>query len=107
MLKDKNCIVTHVIWEMHNGPIEDGLEIDHKDRNKDNNRIGNLREVTHSINLHNRDDKPNVHGLRGIQKVGNKFSAQIQHKGVKTYLGRFETADEASEAYERAKLEVH
>lgn len=48
-----------LIWEMFNGEIEDGLEIDHKDGNKDNNSIDNLRKVTHVVNMRNLSQKSN------------------------------------------------
>lgn len=101
--------MSRVIWEMHNGPIEDGLEIDHEDRNKNNNHIENLRKVTHSINNHNRI-VPNKNGLPGVYMEGDTFVVRIQHLGVRRYVGRFATAEEASAAYETAKskmLEVH
>ena len=40
-----------VCWETHNGPVPDGLEIDHIDGNKSNNNITNLRLVTHHENM--------------------------------------------------------
>lgn len=39
----KRRIRLHIyVWEKHNGPIPDGYEIHHIDRNKDNNEIDNL-----------------------------------------------------------------
>jgi hypothetical protein len=38
-------------WVKHYGPIPDGLEVNHKDLNKENNRIGNLELLTHAKNL--------------------------------------------------------
>lgn len=108
-LQGRSYTLSRVIWEMHNGPIEDGLEIDHEDRNKNNNHIENLRKVTHSINNHNRI-VPNKNGLPGVYMEGDTFVVRIQHLGVRRYVGRFATAEEASAAYETAKskmLEVH
>ena len=42
------------IWEYINGPIPPFMEIDHIDRDKDNNSILNLRLVTKSENMKNR-----------------------------------------------------
>lgn len=48
-----------LVWEIFNGEIEEGLEIDHKDGNKSNNSIGNLRKVTKKVNARNRSMMPN------------------------------------------------
>lgn len=49
--------VHRVVWEVHNGPVPEGLEIDHINRDKTDNRISNLRAVTHAANMKN-IDKP-------------------------------------------------
>ena len=43
-----------IIWEMHNGKVPKGLEIDHINRDRADNRIENLRAVTRSVNQHNK-----------------------------------------------------
>lgn len=43
-----------IIWEAFNGKIPANLEIDHRDRNKKNNKLSNLRLVTHSENCKNK-----------------------------------------------------
>lgn len=40
-----------VVWEAANGPIPDGLQINHKDLNKTNNRLDNLEVVTGAENI--------------------------------------------------------
>lgn len=45
----------------------------------------------------------NVTGFRGVGKRGSRFFAQIQLKGVVTYLGAFDTAEEAHAAYLAAR----
>lgn len=44
-----------IIWEMLNGPIPEGLTIDHIDRNKKNNLISNLRLADVYLQNANRD----------------------------------------------------
>ncbi len=39
------------IWEAFNGPIQDGLTIDHIDGNKVNNRLENLQLMSHEDNI--------------------------------------------------------
>jgi len=46
-----------LVWIAYNGQIPKGLEIDHKNRDKHDNRLSNLRVVTHSDNCKNRRRK--------------------------------------------------
>src|SRR4051794_6604738 len=41
------------IWIMHNGDIPEGMEIDHKDNKRSNNKLYNLRLATKSQNRAN------------------------------------------------------
>lgn len=41
------------IWETFNGPIPEGMEIDHKYGNRSDNRLSELRCVTHKENMAN------------------------------------------------------
>ena len=45
-----NCLAHRVVWIYFNGEIPDGLEINHKDGIKINNRLENLELVTRSEN---------------------------------------------------------
>ena len=40
-----------LVWEAWNGKIKQGLEIDHKNGDKHDNCLSNLRVVTHSENM--------------------------------------------------------
>jgi hypothetical protein len=97
-----------VIWEMFNGQIPENLEVDHEDRNTDNNLINNLRLATRSQNAFNRGVQSNNKlGIKGVSKVGNRFKAYIKILGNTKNLGSFATAEEASAAYQKALNDVH
>jgi HNH endonuclease/AP2 domain len=83
--------------------------IDHIDGNGLNNKIENLRCVSHSGNMQNqlRPHKNNKLKALGVTQTKNgKFRAQIFHKKIKR-LGVFDTVEQASQAYIQAKRELH
>lgn len=81
-----------VIWLMCYGRWPEG-PLDHKDRNKKNNALENLREVTASENALNRKFPPNKFGLpTGIRFADGKYEARIWVDG-KRRTARFTTLD--------------
>lgn len=80
-----------LIYYVAYGKIVDN--IDHKNRNRADNRISNLRETTHEQNM------KNTKICKGYYKSGNKYVASVGRK----YIGVFTTADEAHQAYMYAK----
>lgn len=84
-------------------------EIDHLDRNRENNRISNLREVTRSENLANKSlYRSSKTGLRGVHwhKQHRKFCASIQINGKRRHVGLFKTANEAELAYKEQSVKL-
>lgn len=84
--------------------------IDHVDGNRSNNAFRNLRDVSQSVNLQNQKcAKANNKstGILGVYTHGERFVAAINISGKKTHLGVFNTADDAHEAYLKAKREHH
>ena len=76
-------------------------EIDHINRVRDDNKIKNLRIVTHYENTKNKGNyKNNTTGFKGVTIKNNRFTAQITFKGKCRHIGCFETAEQASEAYQ-------
>lgn len=99
--------VHRIIWEMHNGPIPEGMEVDHIDHNRLNNAIENLRLVTHRGNAVNQSLRStNKSGLNGISwdKARNKWVARIYDHGKQIPLGRYSNIDDAIAARKEAEL---
>lgn len=97
-------ICHRVIWEMHNGEIPAGFEIDHINGIRNDNRIENLRLVTRSINNKNKKmQSNNTSGFTGVVfvKSRGKWNARVKENGVQKSLGSYNTAIEANEARER------
>jgi hypothetical protein len=77
--------------------------IDHKDRNRINNHIDNLRVVTHQENQFN------CVSTKGytFDKERNKYQAAIMLDRKRIFIGRYNTEDEAQRAYLEAKAKYH
>lgn len=91
-----------IIWKMVNGRDPFPL-VDHIDRDKKNNKPGNLREADYRLNVQNRSDhqrRKKEGALIGVYPSRNgKFRSQIWMPTGIVYLGTFPTAEEASAAF--------
>ena len=57
---------------MFNGPIPNGLIVDHEDGDELNNKKGNLRVIRQVFNTRNADKRmDNNSGITGVSKYGN------------------------------------
>ena len=96
----KQLMAHRIIWALHYGEWPKG-QIDHIDGNGLNNRLSNLRDVSHSENQRNqRLHSRNKSGYRGVSldRRTGKWQAHIWSNGKRIYLGRFDTALAAGEA---------
>lgn len=84
------------------GSIPDGYVIDHIDRNKGNNSIGNIRLATSSSNSQNKI----ANGYCYIE-ARNMYQAYIETNNTRVHLGYFNTKEEASLAYKEARERTH
>lgn len=85
-------------------------QVDHLNCIRDDNRWINLREATGAINTQNerRPRSSNVRtGFLGVRPSGRKFSSVITVGGKPKYLGTFESAELAYDAYVTAKRKYH
>lgn len=106
--------VHRLIWAWHHGAIPEGMEIDHIDGSRDNNKIENLRLATRGQQNHNKAAHKNcISGLKGAHYNGDRcrdqgyapWHSQIRIQGKLIYLGQFWTAEEAHAAYVAAAKE--
>lgn len=87
-------------------------DIDHIDGNRSNNKIKNLRDIPRSSNLENSAKAKSSNkstGLIGayLHKKTGKFTSRIQVDKKDNYLGSYDTAQLAHEAYMNAKKKLH
>lgn len=101
MFEDESYQAHRLVWIWHNGDIDSNLEIDHINRIKFDNTIGNLRIVTHQENMFNTK-------YDGCQQnwVSKKWHASIVVNGSAVNLGTHETKGKATQIYNQAKAEV-
>ena len=99
-----------IIWHMHYGDIPEGFILDHKDGNRCNNSIENLRTVTPSQNNMNRktptNNKSGVTGV-GFRSREQKWAARINIDGKRKQLGMFDTLEEAAQARRKAEVKYY
>jgi len=82
--------------------------IDHINGVKDDNRIANLRDVEHPLNLLNvrRPYRTNSSGFLGVSRNGSGWRAEIRIAKKKRNLGTYDTPEQAHAAYLAAKNEI-
>jgi len=97
-----------LVWLWHNNSMPK-TGIDHINNIKNDNRIENLRPADQVLNARNVRKARNTSktGVLGVMMVRSKYVSAINCNGKVTHLGTFNTIDEASEAYWRAKATMH
>lgn len=78
-----------------------GMDVDHINGDKLDNRRENLRVVNRSANEANKPSAPNVCGYRGVMRSRGRYRARIHFDGTCLHLGGFDTAEQAAMAYDR------
>lgn len=110
-VKQKVFYMHRVVYEFANDPIPHGLQIDHINEVKTDNRLSNLRVVTQSENFQN-ISIPNQRSLTGLRGVSvdrrtGKFAAATRAGGKYRFIGRYKTIEEASNVYRYAVSILH
>jgi hypothetical protein len=106
--KGKMVLAHRLAWFFEYG-VFPAFDIDHVNGNKDDNSIINLRECTNAQNSQNETKARinNLTGFLGVIRNGDRYLSRITLNGKGIRLGLFNTAQEAHEAYLKAKRELH
>ena len=110
--RGKKYMCHRVIWALMFGPVPDGIQVDHINGNKHDNRIENLRLVTHGENMQNRRS-PSSTKKSGLplgtyyNKADRNWFSNITYGGKAHRLGTFPTPEAAHQAYLEAKRRLH
>lgn len=106
----KNCSVyMHIVaWYLARGEWPNGF-VDHINGDRSDNRLVNLRVVSHAANIQNqrRANRRNQLGVLGVSRSGDRYRANIRVRGINHSLGSFSTQEEAHAAYLEAKRRLH
>lgn len=104
MTRNNKSISMHRhIWQNKFGTIPDGMQIDHINGNRLDNRKDNLRLVTNQENQWNQRKAKGCHWNNNLKK----WIATIGVNGKLKHLGCFDSEEEARNAYLEAKLVYH
>lgn len=99
--KLKMFLAHRVAWAFYHGVWPDGL-IDHKDWDRQNNKIDNLRVVDKSTNNYYSPWKGKSQtGYRGVRIDKRRNPPRYQAIFGDTHLGMFSTAEEAYACYQK------
>lgn len=105
-LRGRTVRAHRLIWEMHNGPIPNGMQIDHINHIRHDNRIENLRLVSNQENSKNNSmRKNNTSGVTGVcwNKQKGKWMAKIKVDYKTINLGLYSDIEKAVEARKQAE----
>jgi hypothetical protein len=105
----RTLLAHRVIWKMVTGD-EPPPFVDHKDTDKLNNRFSNLRPATKQQNAFNTGvSSKNNTGFKGVSydRQRGKYYACIRVNGKSKSLGRFDSAEQAGQAYQQAAQRAH
>ena len=97
----KHWRLHRLIWEWHNGPIPAGMEVDHINDDRGDNRIENLQLLTPRQNtIKARKKHRQGEGLTGTYRRKNgRWGAKATINGRQVPLGTYDTTEEAHQAY--------
>lgn len=109
-IKGKPCRAHRIVMLLAYGFYGEGLEVDHVNHIRDDNRLSNLRFVTRTGNGRNLSRySNNTTGITGViyDKAKRKYKARIMVDGLSIHLGTFATLEEAAEVRKAAELKYN
>lgn len=111
-LKGRRYYASRLAWLLMHGKWPDD-QLDHRNCDRADDRLSNLRECTQSENMANcRRSRNNSTGFKGVshavsRKGSKKFEAKIKKHGKSIFLGWFPTAETAAAARAGAAAILH
>lgn len=106
-INGKNCFAHRLVWLYVHGFFPEN-DIDHIDRVRHNNSLGNLREVSRSCNIRNSGLRSgNTSGIKGVyfDSLRGKWRSQISVNNKNIHLGIFDKKIDAAKSRHAAEME--
>ena len=106
----RRYLVHRVVMLMCYGFCGEGLDVDHINHVRNDNRLANLRFVTHGENMRNKSvSSKSTTGVTGVDfsKAHKKYRARIRVNREFIHLGYFDTLEEATAARAEANLKFN
>ena len=94
----KLAVAHRAAWELENGPVAEGMVVDHMCYNRACIEVSHLQVVTIKQNCENRAgaQPSSSTGIRGVRREpSGRYVAQVGHNGKRYYAGTFDTLEEA------------
>ena len=97
-----------VKWIETNGPIPDGMKVDHMCWNKRCINIDHLRLVTQAENLQYRPGPPanSTTGVRNVYRGNGGYRVSIKVNRKTTNFGTYPTLEQAADVAERVRSDL-
>jgi len=110
--REKALPVHRIIWFLVHGEMPVDMQIDHKDENKLNNHIDNLRLATNGQNAAARSDigATNKTGVRNVYTVSgmkNTWQVNVSVNGKTNYFGSYKDLELAELVATEARSKIH
>lgn len=99
----RRYFVHRIIWLMAHGAIRTDLQVDHINGIRHDNRLENLRLVSHQGNQQNQTKAKGYYW----NKLARKWNAQVKIDGKAVHLGYFDNEQDAHQAYLAGKKIHH
>lgn len=104
---NKQCLLLHrvILERIVDRPLASDEEVDHVNRDRLDNRRGNLRLTTRRFNAFNRNmHDNNTSGFIGVSydKRRDSWNAKVQYQEQVIHLGSYQSAEYAARVYDAA-----
>lgn len=110
-INGRNVLAHRFSWELSNGPIPEGMFLDHRCSNPPCVNPSHLRIVTQSQNMQHlaRIRSDSTSGVRGVswEKRQGAWRVQVQTNGRNYWGGYHSTLEAADEAARALRAELH